>query len=387
MKRKVQKKVSFPKKLVRHFHKPSRAQQGEKNVPVFPRFSAVRKKMSNVKGHMVKRFGPKGRPVRTPWNRAGQWARRHSLHVAFLLAAVTVAFSISLADSPQQLSASLVADVYDYCVADEDLITVEYEHYMGSPNQCDCHGNCWDENGFWYADPYYTGDDATWGYPGSVDGLGNRWNNYGYWEEDVFYPYDVDVDGFDYDFPGFPDVTEGHPYYYYVMFVGQAGIFDGYPDGTFQPYNSINRVETAKVILGAFGYTIFEDPGTDLGFWDLIPNEWYMPYIYTANMLNIMTGDASGSMRPGDTVNRAEMLRIFLEAANVPLESCVYGMSTDVSYSDWHCKYFQFALVNNLVTLDTSSSALGYLYPAEEMTRGEVAELFYNYNYSYLGAQ
>ena len=353
-------------------------------------------KMSKTPRSMMKHLKRPLKAMENPMKRAAHWARRNTMHGALLLTAVVAAGSLSYVNS-----SDLKTDVTDYCLDTMDMVYTEYDHYGGYPDQCDCDGNCWDANGCWYSDTNNPSD----GTAGVVDCHGSRWNNYGLIEEDVFCPYEhtaSSCDSFgpdgDADEPFcndgecdnsaiFWDVPPSDYYYPFVQYVGQEGIFDGYGDGSFKPETLINRVETAKVVLEAFDYPIGPNPGWNLGFKDLDITQWYMPYVEVTNQLGIMTGDTAGTMRPSSTVSRGEMFRIFLEAADVPVGECVYGAAMDVVAEDWHCKYLQFGVANGLLVADTSESTLGYLYPGMPMTRGDVAELFYNYRYSYLVVQ
>ncbi|MFH1533408.1 MAG: S-layer homology domain-containing protein [Nitrospirota bacterium] len=281
-----------------------------------------------------------------------------------------------------------------------DLDYVEYDHYGGSPGQCDYDGNCWDSNGFWYADPDYTGSDFTFGYPGSVDGWGNRWNNYGYWEEDFFYPYANTPEYSEYDDVGwdytpdegdwcadgecgneylFWDVDPENEYSTVVNYVGNAGVFDGYDDGSFKPYGSINRAEFLKVLVEFSGVTpnstygnCFNDVGTD----------WYAPYVCYAKAQGWVVGYSDGTFGPGNTVNKAEALKMLLEVRSAPFSACVYGAATDVTAEEWHCPYFQFSNEYDLV-----DDYEYYYYPGDLMIRGEIADMFYRYDINYLGVQ
>ncbi|MFH1533841.1 MAG: S-layer homology domain-containing protein [Nitrospirota bacterium] len=174
----------------------------------------------------------------------------------------------------------------------------------------------------------------------------------------------------------FSDVDSSHPFFIPAMFVGYYGIFDGYSDGTFKPDISINRAETAKVVLAGFGYEIDPGPSTNAGFWDVDKNAWYMPYVYTANKYGIMTGNDDGSMSPGGTVNRAELLRIFLESANANVTECKSSPYPNVAAKSWYCKYAQFAKEHELLI----ESPDGNFHPDVPMTRADVAYLFYSYN-------
>ncbi|MBT4365872.1 S-layer homology domain-containing protein, partial [Candidatus Peregrinibacteria bacterium] len=150
----------------------------------------------------------------------------------------------------------------------------------------------------------------------------------------------------------------------------------GYPDGTFKPNQVINRAETAKVILEALNYTIYENPGHNFGYSDLNTSGWYMKYIFTSFAKQIMKGYPDMSMKAEQTVNRAEMLKMFLKATGSSLSSCDATPYPDVTADAWYCTYAKFAQLNNLVDTDSS----GNLNPIKGMTRGDVAELFYRYN-------
>ena len=283
---------------------------------------------------------------------------------------------------------------------------VEYDHYGGSPNECNSDGNCWDSNGFWYADPGYSGADFTFGYPGSVDGWGNRWNNYGYWEEDFFYPYDetpeydeyddvgwdftpddenLCADGMcDYDFL-FWDVDPVDEYYNAVTHVGNAGVFDGYDDGSFQPYGDINRAEFLKVLVEFSDVT----PGSSYGnCFDDVGTEWFAPYVCYAKEQGWVVGYDDGTFRPAATVNKAEALKMLLEVRNAPTSACVYGATMDVVADDWHCPYFQFSNEFDLTDVYKEGDyGSEYYYPGALMIRGEIADMFYRYDINYLGMQ
>ena len=161
-----------------------------------------------------------------------------------------------------------------------------------------------------------------------------------------------------------------------IIFVEDKGVFVGDGDtGEFAEDRLINRAEVAKVVVKFFEKDLQTAPlDSDFGFLDLIIGEWYMDYIYTAFELGVMTGNEDGGMAPGDIVNRAEIFRIFLETAGVELESCSEAPYLDVPANEWFCKYAEFAKVNNLI------EESDYFYPEGGITRGDTAELFYQYH-------
>ncbi len=65
----------------------------------------------------------------------------------------------------------------------------------------------------------------------------------------------------------FPDVPSNVWYTQYICVARQQRILSGYPDGTFQPANTINFVEAAKIIANTMGYAVSAgDP-------------WFQPFV------------------------------------------------------------------------------------------------------------
>lgn len=172
---------------------------------------------------------------------------------------------------------------------------------------------------------------------------------------------------------GFLDVGLGNPYCKAITMVKNTGIFQGYPDGTFKPNQPINRAETVKVILLALNKSLLSPDGTNLGFWDVAPFDWYTSYLRTAKIHGIINGYPDGTFKPGNTVNRAELLKMFLEATEIAIPGCYGQPYPDVpANSPWYLKYACFAKQYDLVEVDT----MGRMKPGTPMTRGGVADLF-----------
>ena len=139
----------------------------------------------------------------------------------------------------------------------------------------------------------------------------------------------------------------------------EAGIIEGYSDGTFQPTKSINRAEFVKVLMEA------KYPGESEGshcFPD-VSADWYAKYVCTAHDLNIVDGYSDGTFKPANPINLAEALKVLLET---------YQISTCKScYELWYEPYYEAA--QDLDLLDSVSRD-----PSHELTRGEMAQLIYN---------
>ncbi len=172
------------------------------------------------------------------------------------------------------------------------------------------------------------------------------------------------------------DVTSNSPYCKAIQLMTDNGVFSGYSDGTFRPYDPINRAETVKVILLALGIPVTND-GSTL-FFDTDGNAWYAPYLRTAKRLGIIRGYPDGSFRPNQTINRVELLKVFLESSGVNIPYCNYAPYNDTPVNAdtrWYIDYACYAKSNGRMHDDGS----GRFSPAAAMTRGDVADLFYQF--------
>lgn len=104
------------------------------------------------------------------------------------------------------------------------------------------------------------------------------------------------------DSNSFSDVAAGSWYNVAVSTLTNAGILNGYPDGTFQPNKAITRAELAKVIA------LFADlKEGSIRFLD-IRNHWARPYIELAAGNGWILGYPDGTFRPNQTITRAETM-------------------------------------------------------------------------------
>ena len=163
---------------------------------------------------------------------------------------------------------------------------------------------------------------------------------------------------------GFSDIAFDDPYCPAIEYVKDQEIFSGYPDGTFGADLEINRAETVKVITEGFSVEMLEDDGTDLGFSDVETGAWYMEYLNTAKTAEIIEGYSDGTFRPAETVNYVEMMKIFIETADVQLTEPAAGDA-------WYQHYIDYATTNDLLVYEDVNA---------DMKRADVAQLFYDWS-------
>lgn len=168
----------------------------------------------------------------------------------------------------------------------------------------------------------------------------------------------------------FSDVSPGDVSYDAIYFLKKYGVISGYPDGSFGPENEVSRAEVLKIILNAINANLFTG---DLPFSDIPDGEWFTTYVATAYDRQIIDGYPDLTFRPANVVNRAELLKILLEAFAVNVnDEVIEDVYADVSKDEWYAPYVAYGKEKNLIVLKD-----GLFRPEEGMTRREVAETVY----------
>jgi len=168
----------------------------------------------------------------------------------------------------------------------------------------------------------------------------------------------------------FTDIAPGSKYYDATRYLSDKSIIKGYADGSFKSDQSVTRAEALKFILLSIRTSISNG---SLPFTDIKKSAWYANYVYTAYQRHIVDGNPDGTFRPDSGVNKAEFFKILFNGLSVDVDPVVANDPyADVSASSWYAPYISYA--KDLKILDASMKRI---YPAREMTRGEVADAMY----------
>lgn len=103
----------------------------------------------------------------------------------------------------------------------------------------------------------------------------------------------------------FSDVSRGNWFNTAVSTLQNAGVLDGYSDGTFRPNAYITRAELVKIAATFYGTAA----GMQSHFSDTSAH-WANDFIEAARELGIVDGYTDGSFRPNQYVTRAEAMKI-----------------------------------------------------------------------------
>ena len=152
----------------------------------------------------------------------------------------------------------------------------------------------------------------------------------------------------------------------YIYDCYDAGIINGYEDGTYLPDNELTRAEAAKIIALTFGLS---SSATESTFSDVADTHWALQYIEACVEAGIINGYTDGTFLPGQNVTRAEMAKMIAAAS---------GLSSDAeesSFSDvgthWALQYIEACAEAGIINGYTDGTFL----PGNNITRAEAAAI------------
>jgi len=149
----------------------------------------------------------------------------------------------------------------------------------------------------------------------------------------------------------FVDISKIHPNFQAIAFLKSEGVIQGYPDGSFKPENNISRVEVLKLILEGIKADVTR--AKSLPFTDTDLDSWYADYLAAANKLGIAEGYPDKTFRPQATVNKVEFLKMLVEAMNIDINPEVETIGfSDVDKDSWYAPYVQFAVEKKIIEID-----------------------------------
>lgn len=115
--------------------------------------------------------------------------------------------------------------------------------------------------------------------------------------------------------PRFPDVLSDDIYFDAIQKAAALDIVHGYEDGNFYPYESVTRAQIAKILLNAYNPELtLPEP---LRFEDVPEDHWAYDFIGRATQAEIYEGYPDGLMRPERPINFLEAKLVISRAAKL----------------------------------------------------------------------
>ena len=150
----------------------------------------------------------------------------------------------------------------------------------------------------------------------------------------------------------------GHKYEDAIWYVYNNGIVQGYEDGSYKPDQTINRAELLKIIVEAKYDNEFEAYDSQSCFSDVAASQWYSKYVCFGENEYIVEGYNDGSFKPATNVNFVEALKLAMIG---------FGMGYEAG-EPWYRNIVEEASEGNMIPLDIDKFD-------DILTRGQVAEL------------
>ncbi len=170
----------------------------------------------------------------------------------------------------------------------------------------------------------------------------------------------------------FNDVPATHYAYEAIKNLYSRGIVTGDSFGRINPDLGITREETAKVALLINGINV--EKGLPINFDDKADvSAWAYDYVATAIKYGVLNGYDDGTVRPGDTVSREELVAIVIRGINVQINGTTESKFADVASERWSAGYIRAASDLGLVTGYTD----GTFKPASDIKRAEAFTIYH----------
>ncbi len=173
-----------------------------------------------------------------------------------------------------------------------------------------------------------------------------------------------------YEVSPFSDVESTDTNFAAIDYLTNEEVFSGYEDGTFLPENTVNRAELLKILVEAKYGT--PDETTYQNCFTDVGTDWYAKYVCYAEEQGWVEGYLDGSFKPADPVNKVEALKMLLLSQGVDLETDYRYVYDDVNEEDWFMSYVVTAQSMGILEEDGQ-----YFSPDADRDRKGIAENLY----------
>jgi hypothetical protein len=164
------------------------------------------------------------------------------------------------------------------------------------------------------------------------------------------------------------DDMSGHWAEAYVLDLYYDGIVSGNEDGDFAPDASITRAEITKMLVNSFDIDM--DVEMENPFDDLSEDHWAYNYIIAAYHAGMVEGE-DGMFSPDESVNRAEAVKMIVEATGAEVETPEESSFSDMLVTDWFAGYVEY-LVGLEIVGGYEDGTFGI---ANDITRAEASKI------------
>ncbi|MGY4688897.1 S-layer homology domain-containing protein [Salibacterium sp. K-3] len=164
--------------------------------------------------------------------------------------------------------------------------------------------------------------------------------------------------------PIYPDVSADYFAFEEIQYLSDQGVISGYPNGKFEPGETITRAQTAKMLTAELDLEAPEDYEIQVD--DVSPDHHAYDALAALEYHGIMTG-SNGEMMAGEGLKRSQMAALLVEAYDLPDAEEVH------SFTDIGEDYPNFEEINIIADQQITSEAGDDFRPNETTTRAQFA--------------
>lgn len=134
-----------------------------------------------------------------------------------------------------------------------------------------------------------------------------------------------------------------------ILYLAEIGLVQGRPDRTVDSQGALNRAEALTLLARLFELDPVYDP--ECTFSDIESDVWYAGYVSTMCNAGMVNGYPDGTFRATNQLNRAEAVKLLVTGLGFNPEPPFNNLPPDVPSDTWYAPYVDYAVEHNIAPL------------------------------------
>ncbi len=178
------------------------------------------------------------------------------------------------------------------------------------------------------------------------------------------------------DYDILTDIDLLSPYAQAISYLKDGDIISGYDDGSFRPDNPLNRAELLKILVEAKGDS--PNPAAHKNCFPDVKTDWYAKYVCYALDKGWVNGYPDGNFKPENYVNKAEATKMLMNTFGLyQWRSETAGGFDGFPYYDVKVGEWYMQYIGQAKEIGLLEETDGYFNPGDNITRGQISENIY----------
>lgn len=154
----------------------------------------------------------------------------------------------------------------------------------------------------------------------------------------------------------FNDVKPFSDYHEYVNELFERGFVSGYPDGSFNPNGLLTRAQASKILALNLGLDVTKN--FNYTFKDIPNDDWAYPYVAALKEAGIIDGYLDGSFKPNAPITRNQMAKIVVKGYGLEPATNITLPFSDAQVDNWAAPFIQ-TLFDLGITIGQTATTYG----------------------------